>query len=91
MIFFRWKKIHQWLIRVDVYKCILMAFEQHLHVICKIVFILDVYLKSMRYFIKVVFANTTYEAGRLKNKIKVANKKYSHMKETTDRSLLLQC
>ena len=68
-----------------------MVFEQHLHVICKIVFILDVYLKSMRYFIKVVFTNTTYEAGRLKNKIKVANKKCSHIKETTDRSLLLQC
>ena len=50
----------------DKYKFILMTFAQHLHVICKIVFILDVYLKSMRYFIKVVFTNTTYEAGRLK-------------------------
>ena len=48
---------------VDEYKCYLV---QHLHVICKIVFILDVYLKSMRYFIKVIFTNTTYEAGRLK-------------------------
>jgi len=41
---------------------------QHLHVVGKVVFFLYVCLKAVWDFVKVVFPNATYEAGRLGRK-----------------------